>query len=335
MTTGHSFPSKKGWIRSFAPATIANFGSGFDTFAAALCAIEPRGRSRTIRAPLGDCVSVRRTKTPGVRVVSIEGDGGRLPKRASLNCASAAASAVLKAHRARFGLDLVLEKGLPLSSGLGSSAASAAAGAFAASLAIDRGAITGKTALLAPALDGEHVADGAWHGDNVWASLMGGGLIVLSNRPPEIVAVETPRSLTWAIVHPDFELSTRRSRAVLPRRVELADAVHQAARFAAFVRAWQTGDREGIGAGLEDRLAVPRRARLVPGFEAVRRAVMRAGGHGMTLAGAGPSILIVTSEGRERSVGEAAREAFQRAGLSSTLLVCAVDVGGARQVRDT
>lgn len=333
MTSSRARGSSQGWLRAFAPATIANFGSGFDAFAAALCTVEPHGRTGEKRVPLGDRVSVRRAKRRGIRILAVEGAGGRLPLQPSRNCAGVAAAAVLRASRAPFGLDVVLEKGLPLSSGLGSSAASAAAGAFAAALALGRGEGIEKQDLVIPALAGEHIADGSWHGDNVWASLMGGGIIVASTRPPEILPIESSGDLRWVTVHPDFELPTRRARAVLPARVTLGDAVHQAARFAGLVHAWRTGDRRGIGAGLEDRLAEPRRAKLVPGYEAARRAAMRAGAHGLTFAGAGPSVLALTPAGRERAVGEAIRRAFRAAGLESTALVCAVDPVGAREIR--
>jgi homoserine kinase len=331
MTTSR-LASSGGWHTAFAPATIANFGSGFDAFAAAIRVVGSGGA-------LGDTVSVRRTKRRGVRVVEISGDGGRLPRRASRNCAAVAARAVLRRERAPFGLDLVLRKGLPLSSGLGSSAASAAAGAYASALAVGlaRAGLTlenlDKSRLLLPALAGEHVADGSWHGDNVFASLVGGGLIVVSARPAEIVPLRPSPSLRVVVVHPAFELETRRARAALPKRVTIADAASQAGRFASFVAAWPRGDRRGVGRGLEDRLAEPYRARFVPGYSEGKRAALRAGAYGVTFSGAGPSVVAVTPEGGEATAGEAIRRAFARAGLASEVLVCRIDAHGAREVK--
>jgi homoserine kinase len=335
MTTGR-LASSGGWHTAFAPATIANFGSGFDAFAAAIRVVGSGGA-------LGDTVSVRRTKRRGLRVVEISGDGGRLPRSASRNCAAVAAGAVLRRERAPFGLDLVLRKGLPLSSGLGSSAASAAAGAYASALAVGlaprppRAGLTlenlDKSRLLLPALAGEHVADGSWHGDNVFASLVGGGLIVLSTRPAEIVPLRAAPSLRVVVVHPAFELETRRARAALPKRVTIADAASQAGRFASFVAAWPRGDRRGVGRGLEDRFAEPYRARLVPGYSEGKRAALRAGAYGVTFSGAGPSVVAVTPEGGEAAAGEAIRRAFARAGLASEVLVCRIDAHGAREVK--
>lgn len=342
-------PREDGWRTAFAPATVANFGSGFDAFAAAVAPVGPRSGPRgdgSLRPGatgaasgggpfgglLGDTVSVRRAKRTGVRVVAIEGDGGRLPRVASRNCAAVAAAAVLRQERAGFGLELVLRKGLPISSGMGSSAASAAAGAFAAALAIglaDRARFD-KRRLLLPALLGEHVADGSWHGDNVFASLMGGGLIVVATRSAEIVPLPSPASLRLVIVHPDFELETRRARAALPKRVTIADAAAQAGRFASLVEAWPRGDRRAIGLGLVDRLAEPYRAPLVPGYAAARRAAMKAGAFGVTFSGAGPSVVAVAPAGGEARVARAIRRGFAHAGLGSDVVVCRIDPRGAR-----
>lgn len=319
---------KDGWLAAFAPATIANFGSGFDAFAAAVRRAGARtGSSRA----LGDIVAARRTKRTGVRIVAITGDGGRLPASASRNCAAVAAAAVLRRARAPFGLDLVLDKGLPLSSGLGSSAASAAAGASAAALAVS-GTLGAKQDLLAPALDGEHIADGSWHGDNVFASLLGGGVIVVATRQCEVVRLKTPARLRLVAVHPAFELPTRRARAALPANVPLLDAAAQVAQFGALVAAWTRGDAEGIGRGLADRLAVPYRARLLPGYTSVVRAAEKAGAFGVTFAGAGPTVLAIAPRGDEEKIGRAIRNAFKSAGLASETWVCAVDDRGARKV---
>lgn len=315
------------WLSAFAPASAANFGSGFDAFAAALASVErTKGSERTV--PLGDVVRVRRAKRRGVRVVAVSGDGGKLPRAATRNTAAVAAAALLRECGAPFGLDLELVKGLPLSSGLGSSAASAAAGAFAAALAC--GIAADKVPLVGPALAGEHVADGSWHGDNVWASLLGGGVVVISTRPAEILPLPAPRGLRLLVVHPAFELSTRRARAVLRPLVPLGDAAAQAGRFGSLVAAWISGDRELLGAALEDRLAEPFRAPLVPGYVAARRAALAAGAFGVTFSGAGPSLLAVTPDGDEEKVGRAITAAFARGGLAATTLVAAVDRAGAR-----
>lgn len=322
------------WFTAFAPASIANFGSGFDAFAAAISLVSTPARGAGRARPFGDRVSVRRARQRGVTMVSITGDGGRLPKEPSRNCAAIAAAAVLRRFRAPLGLDLALEKGLPLSSGLGSSAASAAAGAWAAALALeDIAGPIAKTDLLESALAGEHAADDSWHGDNVWASLLGGSLIVLSTRPAEIVAIDTPPRLRLVAVHPDLTLDTRRARAALPKAVPLGDATTQAARFGALIAAWPRGDRREIGKGFADCVAEPHRARLVPGFEGARRAALRAGAYGLTFAGAGPTLVSVTPEDKDEEVGQAIQRSFARSGIGAQVLVCRIDPRGARRVQ--
>jgi homoserine kinase len=177
------------------------------------------------------------------------------------------------------------------------------------------------------------VADGSWHGDNVWASLMGGGVIVPSTRPADVVPIGSPAELRWVAVHPHFELSTRRARAARPHRVLLGEATSQAGTFGAFIDAWRRGDRAEIGARLRDRLAEPRRARLIPGYERARRAAFQAGAYGFTISGAGPSVIAIAPPGRERRVGKAIMAAFAREDIGSDLMVCAVDARGARRVR--
>ncbi len=318
-------PSKKflSSVSVFAPASVANFGVGFDVLGAAL------------DGP-GDVVRARLTDTPGVRLAAIAGDGGRLPLSARRNTAAVAAAAVLEAAgERRCGIELTLEKGLPLSSGMGSSAASAAAGALAAGLLLG---VTDRAALLRPALLGEHVADGSWHGDNVFASLLGGLVLVPSSdpdRPLAPVRLEAPARLRLVLVHPALELETRRARAVVPRKVPMAVHVAHAASLAGFVAALAAGDLACAGrALLEDRIVDPARLPLVPGGRAVLDAMLAAGAYGACLAGAGPSLLAFTEDGPLAArVARAAETAWRRAGIAAHAAVHRLDESGARRVR--
>ena len=202
-----SFSASSSSVSVFAPASVANFGVGFDVLGAAL------------DGP-GDTLTARLTRAPGVRVVSISGDGGRLPRDPRLNTAAVSAAAVLAEFGGRggrgarrVGIELSLEKGLPLSSGLGSSAASAAAGAYAAGLLLG---VKDRLELLGAALKGEHAADGSWHGDNVFAALLGGFVLVPSSDPRGILApvsLRIPPRVRIVVVSPGLELPTRRRAA--------------------------------------------------------------------------------------------------------------------------
>ena len=314
-----------GSVRAFAPATVANLGPGFDVLGAAL------------DGP-GDTVSAWRSKKPGVRLVEVKGDRGRLPLDAERNTASVAAAFVLEAAvaagraTARTGIELVLEKGLPLASGLGSSAASAAAGAKAAALLLGE---TRRWVLLEAVLRGEHAADGSWHGDNGFASILGGLVLVPSSDPADFVppvSLPVPPGLRLVLVHPDAELETKDARRVLPREIPLSEATRQAAALASLVDALHRGDLVAAGAWtMGDRIAEPRRRSLVPGWDEVTAAMKKAGAYGWALAGAGPTILALSEEGpAPAKIAKAAEKAFRALGVESEATVHAVSPRGAR-----
>jgi homoserine kinase len=283
----------------------------------------------------GDVVTARFVSRPGVRVLAITGDGGRLPLDPGRNTAAVAAAAVLAQCGARgHGIELSLEKGLPLSSGLGSSAASAAAGAFAAGLLLGQ---PDRMRLLLPALKGEHAADGSWHADNVFASLLGGFVLVPSSDPQGALApvsLRVPPRLRLVLVQPALELPTRRARGVLPKAIPMAAHTAHAGALARLVLALSSGDLAAAGACLlADRLVDPSRLPLVPGGRAVLDALLRAGAYGACLAGAGPSLLALTEASADAErMGKAAVAAWKRFGVAARARVHRLDRRGARLV---
>ena len=311
-------------VSVFAPASVANLGVGFDALGVAL------------DGP-GDVVTARLSREPGVRVVAVSGDGGRLPRDAERNTAAVAARAVLVEFggEKRAGIDLDLEKGLPLSSGLGSSAASAAAGAYAAALLLGA---PDKRKLLRAVLLAEHAADGGWHGDNAFPSLLGGIRLVPSSDPDgplEAISLPVPPRLRLVLVHPALELATRRARRALPRRVTLAEHVRHGAAFAGLVAALHSGDIAAAGRfASSDRIVDPARSPLVRGYAAVRRAMEEAGAPGVVLAGAGPSLVALAgSAAAAAKIARAAVAAFGAAGVEAEARIHRVDPVGARRVR--
>lgn len=311
---------RAGSVSVFAPASVANFGVGFDVLGAAL------------DGP-GDTVTARLARAPGVRILSISGDGGRLPLDSRLNTAAVAAAAVLAEHGGRgTGIELALGKGLPLSSGLGSSAASAAAGAYAAGLLLG---VKDRRRLLGAALKGEHAADGSWHADNVFAALLGGFVLVPSSDPVGTLApvsLRVPARVRIVVVVPDLELPTRRSRGVLPRTIPMGAHTAHAGALARLVLALSSGDLAAAGACLvQDRLVDPRRIPLVRGGRAALDALLGAGAYGACLAGAGPSVVALTEESRDAErIGRAAMAAWKRAGVAARSRVHRIDQRGAR-----
>jgi homoserine kinase len=270
-------------VTAFAPATVSNVACGFDVLGFALH--EP-----------GDEVTARWIDgAAGVVISSISDDGGRLPRDAAKNTASVAANAVLRSIAATRGVALDIRKGLPLSSGLGGSAASAVAAVVAvdaladARLPLDR--------LLACAFEGERDAAGSAHADNIAPALYGGFVLVRCASPVDVVRLPVPDGLTAVVVHPDLEIETSKARALLGTTVPLADAIRQWANLGALVDALHRGDFALMSRALEDSIAEPRRASLLPGLAEIKRAAADGGALGCSLSGSGPS-LFALCEGR-------------------------------------
>ena len=259
---------------AFAPATVSNVACGFDVLGFALH--EP-----------GDEVSARWIDG-GVRIDEIVGDYGRLPRDGKKNTAGIAAAAVLRRLGERRGVALTIRKGLPLSSGLGGSGASA----VAAVVAVDAlaGANLPSDALLSCAFQAERDGAGAAHGDNIAPALMGGFVLVRRPDPPDIIRLPVPDGLTAVVVHPDVEIETARARALLGTTVPLGDAIRQWANLGAFVDALHRRDFAQMARSLEDTVAEPRRSSLLPGFGEVKRAAAEAGALGCSFSGSGPSL---------------------------------------------
>jgi homoserine kinase len=275
-------------VTAFAPATVSNVACGFDVLGFAL-------------ASPGDEVTARLAPI-GVSIDGIVGDDGRLPRDAARNTAGVAARALLTAVGERRGVALTIRKGLPLSSGLGGSAASAAAAVVAVDALFELHAPIGT--LVACALDGERLGAGSTHADNVAPALCGGFVLVRCPSPPDIIRLPVPAGLTAVVVHPDLEIETAKARALLGETVPLADAIRQWANLGALVDGLHRGDFAQIARSLEDTIAEPRRAPLVPGLAAIKRAALDAGALGCSLSGSGPSLFALC-----RSTADAERVA--------------------------
>ncbi|HTZ51117.1 MAG TPA: homoserine kinase [Spirochaetia bacterium] len=301
-------------VRVFAPATVANVASGFDVLGFAL------------DSP-GDAVRLSRSAESGVRVLSISGDDGRLPRDPKKNTAAVAVAAFLERVGNPFGVDLELEKRMPLSSGLGSSAASAVAAVTAANLLA--GTPLAPTELLPFTMEAERVACGSAHADNVAPSLLGGFVLIRSYDPLDVVRLPVPAGLSCAVVHPHTELRTEDARSVLKKELRLSDAIRQWGNLAALVAALYNGDLALLGRSLQDVVAEPARSLLIPGFPQVKAAAVAAGALGCSISGSGPSVFALCASPEVSSrAGEAMVAAFGAAGLASDLYLSAVNPRG-------
>ncbi|KAK3005295.1 hypothetical protein RJ639_016905 [Escallonia herrerae] len=315
-------------VTSFAPATVANLGPGFDFLG---CAVDG----------LGDYVSLRVDPHvhPGeISISDITGVGNsskKLSKNPLWNCAGIAAISVMKMLGIRsVGLSLSLEKGLPLGSGLGSSAASAAAAAVSVN-EIFGGPLSVSDLVLA-GLESESKVSG-YHADNVAPAIMGGFVLIRSYDPLELMRLKFPseKDLFFVLVNPEFEAPTKKMRAALPQEITMSHHVWNCSQAGALVASVLQGDLVGLGKALSsDKIVEPRRAPLIPGMEAVKKAAIGAGAFGCTISGAGPTAVAITDdEDKGREIGDRMVEAFMDVGkLKAVASVKKLDRLGARLV---
>ncbi len=276
-------------VTAFAPATVSNVACGFDVLGFALS--EP-GDEVTARV-LTD--GARTERGSQVQIEDIINDHGRLPRDPVRNTASVAVQALLTAIGERRGVSLTIRKGLPLSSGLGGSAASAVAAVVAVNGLLGAGASL--EMLMTCAYEGERLGAGSAHGDNIGPAVYGGFVLVRDANPPDVIRLPIPPGLTAVVVHPDLEIETARARAMLGTTVLLSDAIRQWANLGALVDALHRGDFDQLSRSLQDTIAEPRRAALIPGLAAIKRAAADAGALGCSLSGSGPSLFALCRDG--------------------------------------
>jgi homoserine kinase len=309
-------------VRAFAPAGIGNFAAGFDVLGAAAA---PEDGSLW-----GDLVEV--TESEETRLLCGGPFAGQLPLVADDNLVMRTRGLFEEAiGHALPPLQLTLLKGLPVCSGLGSSAASVAATAKA--LNAWCGDPLSDELLLRLAGRAEGLASGAIHLDNVAPCLLGGLLLITPVGLPR--GLPFPDDLRIVVASPELALATREARQVLPREVPLALAVEHAQNLASFIHALHTDDRVLMRATLRDVLAEPWRADLVPGFPAAQEKALEAGALGASLSGAGPAVFAVAETEGAAAVATALVEGFQSARVDATVRICRLDTQGARIIEVT
>lgn len=310
-------------VRAFAPASIGNLGPGLDILG---CAVT--GAGDTVIAEWCDDRGVV-LRDPG---------HPELPTDPALHSSAIAAAAVLRlalgggTRAPASGIALTVRKELPLSAGQGGSAASAVAGAVAANALC--GSPLPDEALLDACLLAESTVAGR-HLDNLAPCLLGGICLVRSMDPIDVVKLPVPDSLFIVLAHPAQRLRTADARAVLPAMVERGTALHQAAQVGAIVAALASGDLALLGRAIDDRIAEPARAALIPGFRDAKAAALQAGALGASISGAGPTTFALAGDlACAQAVAAAMEGAFASQAITSTVRVCEVDRTGARVERE-
>jgi homoserine kinase len=260
---------------AFAPASVGNVAIGFDILGHSVEAI-------------GDRVEARRSAERGVRILAITGSSVELPQDAPRNTAGQAVIAMAEALSLSFGFELRIAKGIPLGSGLGGSAASAVAAVTAANALL--ATPLPQLDLLRFAMEGEAVASGAAHIDNISAALFGGLVLAVGIDHPRIKQIPVPPTVRCVVVHPHMFLSTKEARKILRPTADMSDLVWQCANLAGFISACYTDDLELMREALNDVIIEPQRMALIPGFTAVKQAAVENGALGCSISGAGPSV---------------------------------------------
>ncbi|MEO8810281.1 MAG: homoserine kinase [Rhodanobacter sp.] len=306
MSPAHSINSPV--ARAFAPASVGNVGVGFDLL----------GHSVT---GIGDHAEVRRIDEPVVRIAAIHGCVDDLPLDPQRNTAGTALLSLRHALDLSWGFQLVLHKGIALGSGMGGSAASCVAALVAANALLEKP--LAREALYPFALDGEAVASGSRHGDNLGSMLLGGLVLATHDR---LLRVPVPAAWHCALVHPHVVLETRKARAALGGHYELSEFVAQSSNLALVLAGCYQSDPALVRQGLKDVLIEPRRAPLIPHFAQVKQAALDQRAMGASISGAGPSVFGWYENSTDaEAAGDAMREAFALAGLDSDIWISPIN----------
>jgi homoserine kinase len=279
---------------------------------------------------IGDRVTARRIAEPTVRIAAITGLVKDLPLEAEKNTAGMAVLSIVRDQNLDFGFELTIEKGIPLGSGLGGSAASAVAAVVAANALLPRP--LDKLGMLKAAMHGEKVASGSIHVDNIAPSLFGGLVLTVGVDNPNVKQIPVPPSIRAVLVHPHMTLSTRQAREILKRSVDLSDVIWQTANISGFLTGCFTGDLHLIRESLEDVIIEPQRRVLIPGFEKVKKGAMDNGALGCSISGAGPTVFAWCEEPNAVRIRDAMVAGFASVDLGTDSWISTLDANGARLV---
>lgn len=272
---------RKKSIKVTSPATVSNVGPGFDIFGFAVDVIS-------------DELIIRETDKKGVVIKKITGDKGVIPLDPTNNTAGYAIISLLKDLNCDKGFEIEIKKLTGLGGGLGSSAASAVAGAYAVNEML--GKPFKKDQLLKYALDGESIASKAMHADNVAPCLFGGFIIARGGDPMDIVKIKAPNNLYCTVCYPDIIVKTAEARKMLKKSISLKDGIKQWGNAAGMVAGLMKSDFDLISRSFEDLVSEPVRGKLIPGYDDIKNAALEKGALGCSVSGSGPSIFAFSGD---------------------------------------
>ena len=309
----------KNSISVFAPATIANLSCGYDVLGLALNG-------------LGDTITVSASDTDKITVtVSTEGEGETVSTDPEKNSVSVAAKAVLEKLNIQSGLNIHLLKAMPLGSGLGSSASSSAGGAVATNKLF--GSKLSQTDVVLCAMEGERVACGSAHADNVAPAIYGGIVLIRSYDPLDIIKLPVPSDFFCGIIRPHIEVRTEDARRILRKHITIKASISQTGNLGGFIAGLYNNDYELISRCLNDSIAEPERMDLIPFFKEARDCALNNGAIAYGISGSGPSMFMIgKSHDAIKDATTAAKNIFIKNGINATSYLSAVNTVGAVEV---
>jgi len=298
-------------VKIHSPATIANLVCGFDILGMALN--HPR-----------DEMELSLRDEPGIRIKHI--DGYNLPLEAEKNVAGAALLALLDEYGKNTGFDVTINKVIKPASGLGSSAASAAGAVVAANHLLNN--FFSKEDLVRFAMNGEKLASGVKHADNVAPCIYGGVTLIRSIFPLDIISLTAP-PLYVTVVHPQIEVKTSDARQILRKEVQLKDAIKQWGNIAGLVTGLLKNDYDLISRSLEDVIVEPIRSILIPGFDETKQQCKEAGALGGGISGSGPSVFMLSKEeDTAKNVEQLMKDIYNKIGVEYHTHVTTINFEG-------
>lgn len=306
--------NKSSSIKVSTPATVSNVGCGFDVM----------GFATDITS---DEVIVKLTNKKEISISKISGDGCKLPIDIQLNTCTKSMMAILKSLKLNIGVDVQISKKIGFGSGLGSSAASAVAGAFALNELLDKPFT--KYELLNFAMEGEKIASQATHADNVAPCLFGGFVLIRAYNPIDLVPLEPAENLFCTIIHPQLEIKTSEARKILGKTIPLKTGITQWGNVGALVAGLLKQDIDLIGRAVEDKVAEPKRAALIPGYYDLKNAALQAGAKGCNISGSGPAIFAFSDNETDAwKIGKAMKKTADNLKIKNRIYVSKINKNG-------
>ena len=299
-------------IKIFSPGSVANVSCGFDVLGFCLDHV-------------GDEMIVRKTKSPGVKITKIEGQ--KLPLDLKKNVAGVAATALLNTYPTKEGFEIEIYKNIKAGSGIGSSAASAAGAVFGINELLGRPFTSHE--LIVFAMEGEGLASGAPHADNVSPVLLGGITLVRSIKPVDVIKLPCPKELTAVVLHPKIELKTLHAREILKKNVSMEKAIQQWGNLGAFVAALYNEDYELMSRSLKDKIVEPMRSLLIPEFDSLKKVCKTEGSIGFGISGSGPSVYALTrGTDKAQKISDAMKKIISSIGIDFEIHISTINNQG-------